>query len=70
MVPPVLGDVDRDGYTDILVTSFSGQVALIDGETLTITWQQHFTGYESYRYVNVISIEVILFHRLLESKGG
>ncbi|XP_005101849.1 protein FAM234B [Aplysia californica] len=48
MVPPVLVDVNNDEQPDILVTTFSGEVALIDGSSLTTTWAVHFTGMETY----------------------
>ena len=49
MVPPVLVDVDSDGHMDILVTSSSGTISLVDGDSLHLRWTHSLVGVETYR---------------------
>lgn len=48
MVPPVILDLDFDGYMDVLVSGFDGTLQLIDGRTLNTLWMRSFSEYEFY----------------------
>jgi hypothetical protein len=48
MVPPVLADVNQDGTRDILLMSFAGYVAMLDGENFEILWKKYYQCHETY----------------------
>jgi len=50
-VPPVIADVNNDGYDDILMTAFEGRMVLFGGKDLSIIWHKEFPSMETYTYV-------------------
>lgn len=47
IAPPVLADINRDGYYDIVAISHSSRVFAIDGKSQNVLWTRHIPGTES-----------------------
>lgn len=47
IAPPVLADINQDGFYDIIAISHSSRIFAIDGKTLTMLWSNHIPGTES-----------------------
>ncbi|XP_014775706.1 protein FAM234B [Octopus bimaculoides] len=47
-VPPVIVDIQNNNIMDILVSTFDGTIALVDGQAFTPKWKINFTNYESF----------------------
>ena len=53
MVPPVLVDLTLDGIDDLVVSTFDGHTAALNGsDASTRLWDIHYPNTESYRYTN------------------
>ena len=50
-MPPVIVDVNSDGYNDILMTAFEGRMVLYSGKDLSVNWHKEFPSMETYTYV-------------------
>jgi len=47
IAPPVLADINKDGFYDIIAISHSSRIFAIDGKTLTLLWTNRIPGTES-----------------------
>ncbi|CAC5409294.1 unnamed protein product [Mytilus coruscus] len=48
IVPPVVADVNNDGFHDILMTAFQGHMILYSGKDLSLLWRREFPNMETY----------------------
>ncbi|XP_063447077.1 uncharacterized protein LOC134726596 [Mytilus trossulus] len=48
IVPPVVADINNDGFHDILMTAFQGQMILYSGKDLSVLWRREFPNMETY----------------------
>ncbi|VDI55263.1 Hypothetical predicted protein [Mytilus galloprovincialis] len=67
IVPPVVADVNNDGFPDILMTSFQGQMMLYSGKDLSVLWRREFPNMETYTspapgYFNNDDIQDFMIH--------
>ena len=54
ILPPVVIDMTGDKVDDLVVSTYDGHTILLDGrDMVTIVWDTHYPGTESYRYYNV-----------------
>lgn len=53
IAPPVLADINRNGYYDIVVNSLEGNFVAIDGKENTRIWENEIEGIEAYGALSV-----------------
>lgn len=49
MLPPVMVDMNGDGREDLVVTTFDGLTAVLDGRNATVVWEVVLPGTQTYR---------------------
>lgn len=47
IAPPVLADLNKDGFLDLVAISHSSRIFAVDGKTMEPLWNQHIPGTES-----------------------
>ena len=49
MLPVLLVDMNEDTVLDLVVSTFGGRTAVLDGKDVAVVWDKHFPATESYR---------------------
>lgn len=61
ILPPVIVDMTLDGVDDLVVSTYDGGTMVLDGRDLaTVVWETSYPDTESYRYVCLFDIGLVL----------